>query len=88
MHIKIYRPRQPGQKPLRRVILIGIEVKESEWDAAAGKVNQKNPNAHHINKVLRDFIFGIEDFEYRLINNGQRLTKENLNEYLKGLASG
>jgi len=88
VHIKIYRPGLPGQNPLRRFIPTGIEVKEPEWDANTGKVNLKNPNSHHINKVLRDFISGIEDFEYRLINSGQWLTDENLNEYLKGLASG
>lgn len=88
VHIKIYRQGINGQKPLRRIIPTGIEVKEFEWESSTGKVNLKNPNAHHINKVLRDFISGIEDFEYRLINSGQLLTDENLNEYLKGLATG
>lgn len=81
VHIKVYRG-ATSKKPIRKYVPTGIEIRADEWDEAAGKVNQRNINSVHINKMLRDIVASLEDFEYSLINKGQILTQEDLEQFL------
>lgn len=90
VHVRVYLPGVSGQKPLRKYLQTGISLQAHEWDEENRRANARNPNSHHINKVLRDFVASIEDYEYRLITSGQRLTAEALDEYIRarGAAHG
>jgi integrase len=86
IHIKVYRG--IGSKaPIRKMIATGFEVKAKEWDAERGLVT-RNPNSHHINKVIRDMVTSIENFQYSLLAKGKMLTLELLEEYLNDSNSG
>jgi integrase len=86
VHISVYRGRA-SNIPIRKFVPTGIEIKADEWDEKALKVNARNLNYVHINKVLRDIVAAIEDFEYNLINKGQYLTSENLEQFLNNKIS-
>lgn len=85
IHIDIYRG---GKNPLRKFIHTGIEIRPSEWDAQKNIVSQSHSNNFHINKVIRDIINRIEDYEYTLHSKGQTLTPSLLDEFLSGQDKG
>lgn len=79
IHIEIYRG---GKNPLRKFLHTNIEIRPSEWDNQKSIVSPKHPNNFHINKVIRDAIAKIEDYEYTLNSKGQTLTSALLDDFL------
>lgn len=79
IHIDIYRS---GKNNLRKFINSEVSILEEEWDKKKGVV-KKHPNASHLNKLIRDRIAAIENYEYSLLTQGQILTETLLEDFLK-----
>lgn len=85
IHLDIYRG---GNNPIRKFVHLGLEVRKEEWDSQKCIVLSNHPNSFHINKVIRDAISNIENFEYTLHSRGQLMTTELLEEFLNNKEAG
>lgn len=79
VHVDISRS---GQGSFRKFLNTGVSVEPSEWDAKNGCVSKKHVNSIHLNKVIRDLVSGIEDYEYILMAQGKFLSEELLESFL------
>ena len=80
IELEIYQP----NPRIRKYISTGISVKPSFWNAADSIVGNKDPNAPHLNKILRDAIKNIEDFAYSIHASGKQMTEQMLVDFLQG----
>jgi len=74
-----------GVGSFRKYISTGVSVEPSQWDEKSECVNKKHPNSIHLNKIIRDLVAGIDQYEYSLMANGKILTKELLEKHLNNL---
>lgn len=72
-----------GVAPFRKFIYTGVSIEPTHWDEKDSCVTKKHPNSIHLNKVIRDLVAGIEEYEYTLMAKGLILTKELLEQHLK-----
>ena len=75
IHLMVYR-----RGALRKYIATGISVAECDWNEAKQQVTAKN--CVEQNKLLRDIVTNLQNYEYTLINKGLTLTNELLDDYL------
>lgn len=71
-----------GVSAFRKFISSGVSVEPAHWDDKTGSVTKKHPNSIHLNKIIRDLINGIENYEYSLMVNGKTLTEDMIDHYL------
>ncbi len=80
IHVDVNRS---GVGAFRKFINTGVSVEPSLWDEKNSCISKKHPNSIHLNKIVRDFISGIEDYEYSLMAQGKVMTEELLDNFLE-----
>jgi len=62
----------------RKYISTGIYIRPEQWDSKNREINSSNENHIFLNKILKEKIREIEDYEIHLIHKKQHYTLENL----------
>jgi integrase/recombinase XerD len=68
---------------LRKYISTGLYIEESQWNEADRKI-QKHPSAIDMNKLLRDKVTELADFEYKIKNQDEEFTLDSFDMLIDG----
>jgi integrase len=76
-----------GENGFRKFLPTGIKIEPQFWNDKKSIVLDTHPNASQHNKIIRDIVSSIEDYNYTLQANKQTLTAELLNDFIAPTAS-
>jgi integrase len=71
----------PSQKK-RKFLSTGIYVAPGEWDEQNKKVKRNNPNHIEINRIIKNTINNLEDYEYKVITEKKVFSLTCLENYI------
>jgi integrase len=71
----------PSQKK-RKFLSTGIYIKPDEWDDKGKKVKKNNPNHIEINRIIKNTINKLEEYEYKIITENKVFSLTKLENYV------
>ncbi|MCT4672187.1 MAG: site-specific integrase [Prolixibacteraceae bacterium] len=70
------------QNHSRKIVGIGIKIRPEHWDDKKSCISKTHPNAIKLNKLLRDKILEIENYELELLDRGGYLSANKIDALL------